>query len=132
MLWHAIVTDEQFVLCVNGITTICKRELEQLCFSNRFGGACFNTHVAMDATQVVDFVHETETFTWRSGVVRIVVLAAHVNALRRTHASTQFATDALFHAVFVTVQNMTAVKTLWLLNLFVFVVAILATENSTT
>jgi hypothetical protein len=42
-----------------------------------------------------------------------------VNALRRTHGCTQFATDALFHAVFVTIQNMATVQAFWLWNLFV-------------
>jgi hypothetical protein len=82
----------------------------------------------MDATQVVDLIHETEAFTWRSWVIRVVVGSTHINALCRTHTGAQFAPDALFHSIFVTVQNMTAMHALWLVDLFVLDVIVLATK----
>jgi hypothetical protein len=57
-----------------------------------------------------------------------------MNALRRANRRTQFATDALFHSVFVTIQNMATVQTLgfFYFDVHLFGVALLATEHSAT
>ena len=82
----------------------------------------------MDATQVVDLIHETEALTGRSWVIRVVVGSTHVNALCRTDSGAQFATDALFHSIFVTIQNMATMHAFWFVDLFVFDVVVLATK----
>ena len=64
----------------------------------------------MDAAQVVDLVDEPEALARRRRVVRIVVGAAHVDALGRADAGAQLAADALLHAVLVAVEDVTAVQ----------------------
>ena len=73
----------------------------------------------MDATQIVDLVHEPKPLAWRGGVDRVVVGTAHVDALGGAHTGAEFAADALLHAVFVTIQHMATVKALGLGCLFV-------------
>jgi hypothetical protein len=53
-------------------------------------------------------------------------------AFRRTNRRAQFAPDALFHSVFVTVQNMATVQTLGLVDfdIHLFGIALLATKHS--
>ena len=63
----------------------------------------------MNATQIVDLIDKPVSLAGRDRVVDRVVRAAHVDALGRTHTSAEFAADALLHAVFVTIENMTAV-----------------------
>jgi hypothetical protein len=57
-----------------------------------------------------------------------------MNALRWANRRAQFATDALLHSVFVTIQNMATMQTLGLfyLHVHLFGVALLATEHSAT
>jgi hypothetical protein len=57
-----------------------------------------------------------------------------MDAFRRTHRSTKLTADALFHAVFVSIENMATVQTFWLVNFDVhfFGGTLLATKHSTT
>jgi hypothetical protein len=57
-----------------------------------------------------------------------------MNALGRTNRRAQFASNALFHSVFVTIQNMTTMQTLgfFYLDIHLFGIALLAAEHSAT
>ena len=85
----------------------------------------------MNTTQVIDLVNETVTFARRRWIVRIVICATDIDALRRAYTSAQLTADALFHAIFVAIQDVTAMQALWLFNLLVLGVAILFTEDAT-
>ena len=65
----------------------------------------------MDAPEIVDLVDVAKTFSGRNWVLNRIVGATHEDALRGTNTSAEFATDALFHSVFVTVENVTTVNT---------------------
>ena len=80
----------------------------------------------MNAAKVIDFVDPTETLTWRRWILWIVVCTTNVNTFCRAHSSAQFATDALFHAVFIAIQHMATMQTFWLWNLFVHYLGALA------
>ena len=85
----------------------------------------------MDAAQIVDLVDPTEAFAGRSRILGVVVGASHMNALRGADCGTQFAADALFHAVFVSVQHVATMKALRLVDFLVhrLGVALLALEQ---
>ena len=75
----------------------------------------------MDAAQVIDFVDETKAFPRRGWVFDIVVSTTHVDAFRRAHSRTQFASNALFHAIGIAIEHMTPVESLWLWCLLIVV-----------
>jgi hypothetical protein len=81
LLWLTVIANNQFVFGVNGILAICKRELEQLRFGDCFSRTCFDTQVTVNTTQVVDFVHETKSLTWRRWIFGIVVGTSNIDAL---------------------------------------------------
>ena len=68
----------------------------------------------MNAAQVIDLVNKPESLTGRGRVFWIVILTTHVDALCGAHTGAEFAPDALLHAVFITVQHMSAMEPLWL------------------
>jgi hypothetical protein len=75
----------------------------------------------VDAAEVVDLVDEAVALARRRGVVGIVVLAAHVDALGGADTRAQLAADALLHAVLVPVEDVSPVEPLGLRDLLVVV-----------
>jgi hypothetical protein len=61
-----------------------------------------------------------------TGGAVIVVGTTNVNAFCWAHGSTKLATDALFHAVFVTVENVATMQAVWLVDLRVHLFGTLA------
>ena len=82
----------------------------------------------MNAAQIIDLVHETKTLTRRCWIVWVVVGTTNVNALCRTHTGAEFAANALFHSVFVTIQDVATMHALWLVDLFIFGVVVFTTK----
>ena len=115
----AVVVDDQLVLGVDRVAPVGEAELEQLALGDGLGRAGLDAHVAVDAAQVVDLVDEAEALARRRRVGRVVVGAAHVDALGRADAGTQLAADALLHAVLVAVEDVAAVQALGLGDLLV-------------
>ena len=99
---------------------------------DRLGRAGLDAQVAVDAAQVVDLVDEAEALAWRGRVLRVVVGAAHVDALRRAHAGAQLAADALLHAVLVAVEHVAAVQALGLGDLLVATLGVVALLGDAT
>ena len=64
----------------------------------------------MDASEIVDLVDVAKTLTGRNWVLDRIVGATDEDALRGAHTGAEFATDALFHSVFVTIENVTTVN----------------------
>lgn len=50
---------------------------------------------------------------------RVIVGTSNMNALCRANRGAQLAADAFFHAVFVAVEYMTTVKTIWFLKFLI-------------
>ena len=126
MLGHTVVAHNELGLGVDGVAAVGEAELEELALGDGLGGTGLDTQVAVDATQVVDLVDEPEALTGRSGLLGIVVGAAHIDALRGTDPCAQLAADALLHPVVVTVEHMTTVESLGLGDLFVATLGALA------
>jgi hypothetical protein len=106
------VVDEQLVLRVDRVVAIGERELELLRLGDCLGRARLDAHVAVDAAEIVDLVHESVPLSGSDGRIGRVVGAAHVDAPRRAHARAQLAADALLHAVLVAVEDVPAVQAL--------------------
>ena len=63
-LWETIIVNDQFCFRVDGVLSIVEAEFKQLGFGDCFGGASFDTQVAVDAAKVVDFLDVSVTLPW--------------------------------------------------------------------
>src|SRR6478609_6970304 len=106
----AVVADQQLALRVHRIVAVGEGELEQLALRDRLRRAGLDAQVAVDAAEVVDLVDEPVALAGRGGVIGVVVLAAHVDAIGGAHTSAELAADALLHAVLVAVEDVPAVQ----------------------
>src|SRR5581483_9841804 len=106
----AVVTDDELGLRVDGVVAVGEGELEQLRFGDRLCRARLDAQVAVDAAQVVDLVDEPVALAGAHRVVDGVVLAADVDATRRTDTRAQLAADALLHPILVLVEDVTTVE----------------------
>ena len=118
LLGFAVFSYDQLVFGVDGIGSAGEGELKQLGFCDRLGGAGFHAEVAVDASEIVDFVDVAEAFAGRDGILRRIVGAAHINAVGRADSRAKLAADAFLHAVFVAVEHMASVKPWRLVPLF--------------
>jgi hypothetical protein len=86
----------------------------------------------MNAPEIVDLIDKSEALTGRGGIHRVIVLAANIDASRWTDSGAQLTADALLHAVFVAVQDVTSVQALWLVDLLIFLVISLLAPHTAT
>ena len=60
MLRQAGIIDKKFLFRINRILAICKGEFKEFCFSNCLSWASFYAQVAVNASEVIDFVDKTK------------------------------------------------------------------------
>jgi hypothetical protein len=106
-----LIIDNEFVFRIYGISSVGKRELQQLRLCNSFRGTSLYAHITMYATQIVNLVDKTIPLARRCRIGRIIVLTSYIYAVGRTDSCTELTSNTFLHAILIPVENMATMRT---------------------
>jgi hypothetical protein len=106
----SFVVDHELGLGIDSIFPVGERKFKHLRLGNSLSRTGLHTQVAVNATQIIDLVHEAKTLTWRYRCLWVIIGSANIDASSRAYSGTELTADTLFHPIRIPVQHVSTME----------------------